>query len=458
MKWYLGIDVSKGYADFVLLSENLEKMEETFQLDDTRSGHEKLKSWLESVFKKHPGLQIDSAVESTGGFENNWYLLIVGLGSKLAIRVARLNPSVVKNASKALLNANKTDAESARDIASYLKRFDDQVDYTCPESQYSAFRSLDNHLQLVTKQKTQVINELKQLLYSSFPELQRFCKQSIPNWVLDILQRYPSPSKLAKIKPEKLSKVKGVTLEKAEKLIEKAKASVSSRDTLTDEFLITSMAADIAQKQHTVKKLKAYLAENCKGRETELLESIIGIGAYSAAAMMIQIEDVKRFASPKELASYFGLHPLIKISGDKKMESRMSKQGRPAIRAILFMCANSAVLADPHMRSIYARHRAKGKSHKHTIGIIMHKMIRVIWGVLHHQQPYDSKVDAINQQKNLEQPVHAEIKETKSKRRIQDFDNEAPISRIASKKRKVHATSQAGDAGQVRDLVHEPDR
>ena len=76
MKWYLGIDVSKGYADFVLLSDHLEKMEETFQLDDTRSGHEKLKSWLGSIFKRYPGLQIDSAVESTGGFENNWYSLI----------------------------------------------------------------------------------------------------------------------------------------------------------------------------------------------------------------------------------------------------------------------------------------------------------------------------------------------------------------------------------------------
>ena len=458
MKWYLGIDVSKGYADFVFLAEDLEKMEETFQLDDTRSGHEKLKSWLGSLFKRYPGLQIDSAVESTGGFENNWYSLIVQLHSIFAIRVARLNPSVVKNASKALLNANKTDAESARDIATYLKRYEDQVDYTCSESQYSAFRSLHNHLQLVTKQKTQVINEMKQLLYSSFPELQRFCKQGVPNWVLEILARYPSPSKLAKIKPEKLSKIKGITMEKAEKLIEKAKASVSSRDTLTDEFLITTMAADIAQKQQTVKKLKAYLAENCKGKETELLQSIIGIGAYSATAIMIQIEDVKRFASPKELASYFGLHPIIKISGDKKMESRMSKQGRPAIRAILYMCASSAVLADSHMHSIYARHRAKGKNHKQAIGVIMHKMIRIIWGVLHHQQPYDSSVDTLNQQKNLEQPMRAEIKETEGKRRIQEFDSEAPISRIATKERKVHATSQVGNAELVRDLVHEPEK
>jgi transposase len=42
MKWYLGIDVSKGYADFALLSELLVQQEETFQLDDTKSGHEQL--------------------------------------------------------------------------------------------------------------------------------------------------------------------------------------------------------------------------------------------------------------------------------------------------------------------------------------------------------------------------------------------------------------------------------
>ena len=110
------------------------------------------------------------------------------------------------------------------------------------------------------------------------------------------------------------------------------------------------------------------------------------------------------------------------------------------------------------MRNIYARHRAKGKNHKQAIGVIMHKMIRIIWGVLHHQQPYDSSVDAVNQQKNLEQPMRAEIKETESKRRIQDFDSEAPISRIATKKRKVHAMSQVGNAEIVRDLVHEPEK
>jgi transposase len=279
MKWYFGIDVSKGYADFVLLSDQLIKQEDTFQLDDTKLGHEKLKGWFESVFKRHPGLHIDCAVESTGGFENNWFALLVRLSSSMSLRVARLNPSVVKNASKALLNSNKTDAESAREIACYLKRYEDQVNFSIQDNQYAAFRSLYGHLDLVTRQKTQLINELKQLLYTGFPELQRFCKKSIPTWVLELLNLYPSPEKLVRVKPEKLARIKGITIKKAQALWEKAKDTIGSRHNPTDAFLIAQIAKEVARKKEKIKELKKYLAEHCNGEEKDLLESIKGIGS-----------------------------------------------------------------------------------------------------------------------------------------------------------------------------------
>jgi len=456
MKWYLGIDVSKGYADFALLSDLLVPQEETFQLDDTKAGHEQLKIWLENLFKHRTGLEIDCGVESTGGFENNWFSFIIKLSSSLPVRIARLNPSTVKNASKAMLNTNKTDAQSAKEIAAYLKRYEDQVNYAVRDNQYASFRSVHNHIELLTKQKTQLINELKQVLYSTFPELQRFCKKGVPSWVLELLRLYPSPEKLAKQKPEKLARIKGITTTKAQSLIEKARVTIASRSDASYGFLIAQMASEIKQKQESVKVLKKYLEDHCQGKEKELIQSMKGIGAYSAAAIMIQIEDIHRFASPKELASYFGLHPLIKMSGDKQMVSRMSKQGRPAIRAILFMCAHSAVRSDAHMCSIYARHRANGKAHKQAIGVIMHKMVRVIWGILTTEQPYDNQIDMANQSKKVQCPGQDETKEIENKRRLQKYDSEAPISRMASKKRKAHATSQAGNAELVRDLVHEP--
>lgn len=456
MKWYLGIDVSKGYADFALFSEDLQPVEEVFQLDDTKQGHDQLVHWLGKLYERHPGLQIDCGVESTGGYENNWYALLLKLGSRMPVRAVRLNPSVVKNASKALLNANKTDAESAREIAGYLKRYADQVTYTTEESAYVGYRSLYNHLDKVRRQKTEMINELKQLLYSNFPELERFAKSGVPAWVLELLMRYPTSAKLRRAKAVHLAKIKGLTVERAQLLIDKAKASVGSHDSPADEFVIIELARDIKQKQEKLDRLKAYLADNCKGPETELLASIKGIGTFSAAAIMIQIEDIRRFESPKQLASYFGLHPVLRISGDKQMVSRMSKQGRSAVRGILYMCANSAILSDPHLHTTYARQRALGKAHNQAIGVIMHKMLRIIWGVLMTNRPYAPEIDRKNQERSPQAPATEEIREMVKKRRMQTYDENAPVSRTAAKKRKAHALSQAGDAGQVRDLVHGP--
>jgi transposase len=452
MKAFLGIDVSKGYAEFVLLNEAGKRLENTLQFDDTSTGHRSLKEWITEAMETHGITQLDCAVESTGGFENNWFAALIKWSYTMALRVARLNPSVVKNASKAELAVNTTDSESARNIASYIRRFEDKVDYSKPDTKYSSFRTLQNHLQMIINQRTQIICELKQLLYISFPELQQYCKSSIPNWVLTLLNQYPSITKLSKAKPEKLSKIKGITLLKANTIIEKAKQSIASRNTAFDEFVLKQMIESIIQKQDHIDQIKKYLGQNCTGKETELIETIKGIGKFSAASIMIQIEDVNRFASPKELASYFGLHPTIKESGDKKALSRMSKRGRPALRCTLYMCAKTAVTYDPYMASIYARHRAAGKNHKQAIGVIMHKMLRIIWGILKSGKAYDPQIDQCNQEKKQIKTEEKAINELVSKRRLQKFDEDAPISRLAYRKRKVHILSQAGIAEQVRDL------
>jgi hypothetical protein len=292
---------------------------------------------------------------------------------------------------------------------------------------------------LLNKQKTQLINELKQLLYTSFPELQRFCKSSIPGWVLELLGQYPSSAALSKARVEKLCKIKAITAAKAGQLIGQAKLSVASRHQSTDSFLVKNMATGILHVQQQLALYKEHLEQTCQGPEVDLLTTIKGVGRYSAAAIIIQIEDIRRFPSPKHLAGFFGLHPTVDQSGDKKVKSRMSKKGRPALRAALFMCANSAVLFDPHLKSIYARHRAKGNNHKAALIVIMHKLLRIIWGVLSHQKAYNSDIDLKNQQAAKE--VVPDKNETEKKRRMQDYDEQAPISRIETKKRKAYQSS-----------------
>jgi len=47
--FYVGIDVSKGYADFMIINAQKQPVVQGFQLDDTFEGH-----YLEPVFSRSP--------------------------------------------------------------------------------------------------------------------------------------------------------------------------------------------------------------------------------------------------------------------------------------------------------------------------------------------------------------------------------------------------------------------
>jgi transposase len=441
MEGYLGIDVSKGYADFMLLDEKKIKLENVFQLDDNREGHDSLKKLLEKLIDQYKFSMLYCAVESTGGFENNWYSSLIGLSKTMKLKVARLNPTGVKKNASAGLKRNVTDALSSNYIAEYLVSHSDKVEYKEQNSYYASFRSINKHIKLQLKQQTQIINELRQLLYSSFPELGCYCKSTVPNWVLEVLVKYPTAAALKATSITKLCKIKHVTEERAASLLKKAKLSVGSRVEAVDGFLISSLAKQLLEKHELIKQHKKYLEESCKGPEVDLLQSIKGIGSYSAAAIMAEIEDISRFASAKSLVAYFGLHPELKESGDKKAVARMSKKGRSSLRGVLYMCAQAAVIHDSHFKAIYHKQREKAMTHKQALGVIMHKMLRVIWGVLTHKKVYDSGIDRKNQERQVVAPGNNEKEELKAKRRYSALTVDAPVSRKQSKKRKVHLES-----------------
>ena len=79
----------------------------------------------------------------------------------------------------------------------------------------------------------------------------------------------------------------------------------------------------------------------------------------------------------------------------------MSKKERASMREVLFMCAQLAVLFDEHLKRIYHHHRSKGWTHRQAIGVIMHKLLRVIWGILTSKKPYDASIDQANQKEKV---------------------------------------------------------
>ena len=122
--FYLGGDVSKGYCDFVIINEDKEVIEENFQLDDNITGHKELAQVLKDFFNQNPDSVIYAGVESTGGYENNWYNMLKNLplaesSAGMKISVARVNPKVTNHNSQAELTRIITDKVSAQNIAEY---------------------------------------------------------------------------------------------------------------------------------------------------------------------------------------------------------------------------------------------------------------------------------------------------------------------------------------------------
>jgi len=156
---------------------------------------------------------------------------------------------------------------------------------------------------------------------------------------------------------------------------------------------------------------------------------------------MLEIQSIKRFSSAKKLASFFGLHPVFKASGDGTSGIHMSKQGRKEPRKILFMVALVSLTANPHIRKIYDEHTAKGMKKMAAIGLCMHKILRIIYGMLKNNQAYDSQVDQKNREgiKARKAPCTAK----NANRRYEIFDKQAPISRRQSNKRKEWKQSQS---------------
>jgi transposase len=437
--YYLGIDVSKGYADFVILNDKKQPVEANFQLDDTFDGHCHLYEILYTFCENHPECTIYVAVESTGGYEDNWFNALVKFQGTLNLRTARLNPLGVNANSKADLKRNVTDKISAQNVAEYMIAHPEKVSYQ-HHDQLASLRKQWGFINMLTKQSTQLFNQLEPLLYTANPEVLTYCKNGMPGWVLKLLMRYPTASDLSKAKIVSVARIPYISSARAQELVAAAKRSVaSSSDKITAQLIVETVKQILHLKKIIASQIDL-MAKHCSVPEVDLLKSFIGIKDYSAIGLILEIQAAERFPSVKKLASFFGLHPVYKISGDGVGRFRMSKKGRKESRQILFMVTLTAIRSNPLIRGIYLEHIQKGMEKMAAIGLCMHKILRIIYGMLKHNMVFNPEIDWKNREK-MYQP-RKRLNKDKT-RRYQDFDARAPISRRQNSNRKEQKQSHS---------------
>jgi transposase len=126
------------------------------------------------------------------------------------------------------------------------------------------------------------------------------------------------------------------------------------------------------------------------------LGSIPGIGLITATALFAFVGDVHRFRRARQFASYLGLTPKEKSSGQKRRLGRISKQGDIYLRMLLIHGGRSVLRAahlddsgTNHLRT-WARQVQERRGHNKAAVAVANKLARFAWVVWRHECEFDT--------------------------------------------------------------------
>jgi hypothetical protein len=166
---------------------------------------------------------------------------------------------------------------------------------------------------LLTKQRIQQQNYMEKVLYAYYPSLLKYWNDKIPAWLLAVLEKYPTSLKLANAKKTSLYKIPFVTADSAEKLKQDARKNPGLRSINSDRIIV-----DIIKQLRGLEKLKSdhisILKTAVDKTDLEILISFPGIDVNSAIGLLVEIGDIRRFESFKQLVGLFGVNPDSPVS------------------------------------------------------------------------------------------------------------------------------------------------
>ncbi|WP_206528173.1 transposase [Marinitoga sp. 38H-ov] len=126
----------------------------------------------------------------------------------------------------------------------------------------------------------------------------------------------------------------------------------------------------------------------------EYIKSVPGIGTIITAIMLGEIGDINRFRSWKEIRKLAGLNLYEISSGEHTGKTQITRRGRPLLRKIIYLMAQTTLKHNPEMKIKYKQLRKREKnSLKVTQALIAIglKMIRIIFKLAKSKTKYNAE-------------------------------------------------------------------
>lgn len=268
-----------------------------------------------------------------------------------------VNPADIPSTHKD--EVSKTDVRDARAIAMALQCGQLRAIHVPPEQQ-EADRSLVRHRKKIWRDLVRCKNRIKGFLDYTGVELPD--KFSNSNWSKNFL------GWLAEIK-----------------------FTHSSNRTTLDYMLREAelLRKELLSISNGIRKLMRSKAYN---KLYYMLRSVTGIGPLTAALLITEIGDMKRFASFYQLNSFIGLLPSEHSSGEKELKGRLTIRRHRQLRSDLIECAWTAKRTDPALSLFYSEQLKRGKEPKLIIVKIARKLLSRIRYVWLNEKPYEKAI------------------------------------------------------------------
>jgi transposase len=144
----------------------------------------------------------------------------------------------------------------------------------------------------------------------------------------------------------------------------------------------------IAGLEDSIKKVDEELRQRTDGNETiALLQTIPGIGKVRSAVILAEIGQIERFRTARTLASYTGLVPTVRSSGDSTWTGGITRLGSKPLRHVLVEASINVIRESPDLSRMFHRILYRSNVQKARIAVAR-KMAVIIYAMLRNREPF----------------------------------------------------------------------
>lgn len=151
--------------------------------------------------------------------------------------------------------------------------------------------------------------------------------------------------------------------------------------------VVDQMNAAILEQETALKKMAQ---EDARAR---WLQSVPGIGAYSAMVILGEIGEIERFGTKRALASYAGLTPSVRESAGKRKRGGIGHHGSGTLRWIMLQVAQVAARHSP-AAGAWLRRLKQRKPAQVALIALARKLLTAVWALLRQGVCFDEAIFA----------------------------------------------------------------